>query len=365
MIILLGALQGFVISALLSFGKARQYSHRLLAFLILFISLACLNMYLLIIGVANFSVFWKEFSMLVPLVMAMPLGPLIYFYVQSLLEPTSGWQKKNWIHFFPILLDLLPRLMGAVYLIGITMRFIVGDERISWINTIDKLDMYIDVPRWISISTYLFFAWRLTKRDGIKTDDANLKWTKQFVFAFIAFQTIWFLHLIPYVTPSLSDDLIELVNWYPVYIPLAVMVYWLGIKGFFLRSSRGETAKGLLLSNKVVDDTKVALLKSMEHDHLYLDPGLTLNTLVSHTGIAQKVISSVLNQQMGKSFNEFVNDYRIEAVKQKLHSGNQHLTITGIAFECGFNSQATFQRVFKQTTGLTPTEFVARNVKTA
>jgi AraC-like DNA-binding protein len=63
-----------------------------------------------------------------------------------------------------------------------------------------------------------------------------------------------------------------------------------------------------------------------------------------------------------KNFNEFVNQYRLAAVKKKLlESGNEHLTITGIAFECGFNSQATFQRVFKQTTGVSPTQFLAQH----
>jgi AraC-like DNA-binding protein len=66
----------------------------------------------------------------------------------------------------------------------------------------------------------------------------------------------------------------------------------------------------------------------------------------------------VLNQHLHTSFNEFVNEYRVSAFKQKLCTDEvKHLTIAGIAAECGFNSQATFQRTFRQVTGLSPSEF--------
>lgn len=96
----------------------------------------------------------------------------------------------------------------------------------------------------------------------------------------------------------------------------------------------------------------------MEQDELFLKPALNLNLLTHHTGISQKMISAVLNQHLHKSFNEFVNEYRVEAFKERIQRQEmKHLTIAGIALECGFNSQATFQRTFKQVTGCSPSEF--------
>lgn len=121
------------------------------------------------------------------------------------------------------------------------------------------------------------------------------------------------------------------------------------------------------MDTSTVSKTLEALQKAMEHDRIYLNPELTLNEVVKITVIPQKTISAVLNQHAGKSFNEFVNEYRVEEVKRRL-SGSypEHLTITGIALECGFNSQATFQRTFKQFTGVSPTEFLAKqSLKTA
>jgi transcriptional regulator GlxA family with amidase domain len=164
--------------------------------------------------------------------------------------------------------------------------------------------------------------------------------------------------LIPYLIPSLSDALLEWVGWYPVYIPLAVMVYWLGFNGY-LKARPQTSARGIdvLTANKTLE----SLQKIMQQDRIYLSPDLTLAEVVNRTGIPQKTISAVLNQHLGKSFNEYVNEFRVEEVKKRLTgSFPAHLTITGIAFECGFNSQATFQRTFKQFTGYSPTEFLAR-----
>jgi AraC-like DNA-binding protein len=72
----------------------------------------------------------------------------------------------------------------------------------------------------------------------------------------------------------------------------------------------------------------------------------------------------VVNQSTGKTWNEFINEYRVQKVKEQLlRKENEHLTLTGIALECGFNSQATFQRAFKQCTGMSPSEYIA-NIKT-
>ena len=102
----------------------------------------------------------------------------------------------------------------------------------------------------------------------------------------------------------------------------------------------------------------------MIKDRLFLNPNLKLQDIVNHTNVSQKIISAVLNQHIGKTFNEFVNSYRIEEFKSRLLGENdQNLTITGIAFECGFNSQATFQRTFKAFTQLSPKEFQQKHSK--
>jgi AraC-like DNA-binding protein len=96
----------------------------------------------------------------------------------------------------------------------------------------------------------------------------------------------------------------------------------------------------------------------MEEDQLFLNAALTLQMVAQHTGLPPKTISAVLNQHLQKNFNEYVNGYRVNLFKEKLlQEDADQLTFTGIAYDCGFSSPATFQRVFKQLTGMSPSEF--------
>jgi AraC-like DNA-binding protein len=104
----------------------------------------------------------------------------------------------------------------------------------------------------------------------------------------------------------------------------------------------------------------VRLKKSMDEERLWLQADLNLGRLAQHCGVAPKLLSAVLNQHMDTTFNEFVNGYRVAAVRERLLlPESRELTIAGLAYECGFNSLPTFQRAFKATAGMSPKEYLA------
>lgn len=61
--------------------------------------------------------------------------------------------------------------------------------------------------------------------------------------------------------------------------------------------------------------------------------------------------------EIGKNFFQFVNSYRIEAVKKILLEPKLKYSIEAIGYECGFNSKSSFYTVFKNLTGETPVAF--------
>jgi AraC-like DNA-binding protein len=194
------------------------------------------------------------------------------------------------------------------------------------------------------------------------------RWVQQFLLLFLGFQCIWFLYLVPYIIPATRDWLLNTVDWYPVFIPLAVLVYWLGLKGYLVTQKSNELAnqKSMVPVSRVPQNTVQQVIQqlktAMEQDRLYLDPALSVNGLAQHTGIAPKMVSTVLNQHLDKSFSSFVNEYRVAAFKKRIQEPDmQHLTITGVAMECGFSSTATFQRIFKQLTGVSPSGFMQQS----
>jgi len=96
----------------------------------------------------------------------------------------------------------------------------------------------------------------------------------------------------------------------------------------------------------------------MQRQKPFLDEKLTIKDLSEKVGIPYYHISVVINNIHGKNFYNFVNEYRIaEAVAALKAEKNREAHIIDIAFDCGFNSKSTFNTVFKQITGMTPSAY--------
>jgi AraC-like DNA-binding protein len=365
-ILLLGSIQGFIVSSLLFFSGKKSYSNRILGTLILLLTLACFNLY------GNYENWFDSgilrfITDLIPLVIVMPFGPLIWFYTQSALDPSFRIKKNQRIHFYPVIIDLVPPLVVIIFMAGV-LTGLIKNKPGPWGIFIDTYNVYADIPRWISVTTYVLFSARYlkaykSKRNGNLNGQANnYKWLNQFINVFIAFQSVWLLYLIPYVIPEYTDKILETFDWYPIYIPMTILIYWIGIKGFLISQEQNAADKKTngnnIISSQLAAQVTASLIKAMSGDKVYLNPNLNLAILSQHTKVTAKTISAVLNQHLQKSFNEFVNGYRIDEFKERiLQPEHNHLTIAGIALDCGFNSQATFQRTFKELTGQSPSEF--------
>lgn len=360
-VILLGALQGLIICVLLVASKKNRKANKMLSALIFFISLASLGIFLMEIGLPGWSQGFFIFSQVAPFFIIMPVGPLVFFYTRrfSNAEATPG--KTERLHFLPVLLDLVPNLVAVAYIAGSAASVLPSDFD-PWLVFIDEYNTYVDIPRWLSVTLYLFLSLRfLIGREKMMAANAEgSRWLKQFIFIFLCFQVIWLIHLVPYIIPQYRYDLMHQVGWYPVYIPLAALIYWLGIKGYLISQTERKSNFIHSLSPGLIASTQASLQEAMEDHKLYLDPSLNLSVVANHLKVPQKVISAVLNQYLQKSFNEFVNEYRIREFKKRIvENGNRHVTIAGVALESGFNSQATFQRTFKQVTGMSPKQYLS------
>lgn len=97
----------------------------------------------------------------------------------------------------------------------------------------------------------------------------------------------------------------------------------------------------------------------VESETLYLDPNLSLRNVADKLNTNTKYLSQVVNHQSGHNFQHFVNAYRVHAVKERIQDkAHLHLTLYGIARQCGFKNKSTFYKVFKEITGSTPREYM-------
>ena len=101
------------------------------------------------------------------------------------------------------------------------------------------------------------------------------------------------------------------------------------------------------------------LIQFMREKRPFLDNQLCLRNLAESLDVNTNYLSQVINEKHGKNFFEFINEYRVNALKKKLRNpDNRQFTILALAFDCGFNSKTTFNTAFKRITGLTPSQYL-------
>ncbi|MBO6772681.1 MAG: AraC family transcriptional regulator [Thalassospira sp.] len=128
---------------------------------------------------------------------------------------------------------------------------------------------------------------------------------------------------------------------------------------------QGGNARQAQISRAIVDDSGIARIHTrltgiVSDSDIMLDPLLTMPKLAAAVGATPNQLSFVLNQHLGKSFFDFVNEVRINTASRLLIDEPDR-TILDIATEVGFNSKSTFNQAFKKITGQTPSVYRSNN----
>jgi AraC-like DNA-binding protein len=161
-----------------------------------------------------------------------------------------------------------------------------------------------------------------------------------------------------------------------LYLLMLILTYltlWIGVEGVgrgtlvFVKPDENKTENKNFskLGQEEVQRHIERIIQLMRGEKMYLNENLSLRELASQMKSDPNLISFILNKHLDSNFYDFINCYRIEEVKNKLSDPRyKHLSLLGIALESGFNSKTTFNRVFKQVTGVTPTEFQKKRLET-
>ena len=124
-------------------------------------------------------------------------------------------------------------------------------------------------------------------------------------------------------------------------------------------SVKTQQEKPPLLDAETADVYQRNLLNFIEEKEPFLIPNLSLRSLAEQVEIHPNKLSWLLNERIGKNFNEFINHYRIEYFKKlAVDTSNSNISLIGLAYESGFNSKTVFNTYFKKETGMTPKEFL-------
>ena len=112
------------------------------------------------------------------------------------------------------------------------------------------------------------------------------------------------------------------------------------------------------LSDREAQRLKEHLVAVMDSERPWRDSDLTLADLADRLETTPHKLSEVLNSQLGLTFYDFVNGYRVREVQRRIAAGDaRRVTMLALALDAGFASKSTFNVVFKKHTQQTPSDY--------
>ncbi|MCO5949996.1 helix-turn-helix domain-containing protein [Mucilaginibacter flavidus] len=343
---------------LLGFAKrTNRTANRFLALVLVTIVLWIARILGIDIGLSAYLPGWSRF----PPQFSLALGPLIYFYVLKITRPEYKFRYKDLLHFSPLLLEL-----GAHALE-------VGDSIKTGAATYDtrtyqQLSPVLHLLAFISVSIYLYqshkLIWRFynhLKFNGGDRYRHQLRWLHNLLKGFAL---LWLL-CIPFTAADYFyyHYQLSIHAYYPLYLLVAVLTIWMAAATFLRQEAGVLAAAPSFLKSQLPAELKQKgtwLKKIVKTNCYYEDPELSLVSLAEKLDLTTHELSRIINTALKKSFNNFINEYRVADVIRKMQDrAYGHITLMGIAYDSGFNSKSAFHRIFKELTGKSPAEYKA------
>jgi putative ABC transport system permease protein len=335
--------------------RTNQTANRFLALALATIVLWMTSIMGIDIGLSTYITNWSR----LPLQFSLALGPLIYFYVLKITRPEYKFRSKDLLHFSPLLLEF-----GAQ---ALEVRDSITTGAATYETTaFQQLNPVLQLLAFVSVSIYLYQSYKLIGRfyrrlkfNGADRYRYGLRWLYNLLKGFALLWLLW----IPFTAADYFyyHNQLSIHAYYPLYLFLAIMTIWMSAVTF-LRPEAGMLVETpLFLKPLLPAEMKQRgtwLKKAVKAGLYFQDPELNLNSLADKLGLGPHELSRIINTVLKKSFNDFINEYRVADFVQKMQDpAYDHITLLGIAFESGFNSKTTFNRTFKQMTGRSPAEY--------
>jgi AraC-like DNA-binding protein len=323
-------------------------------------------------------------------------GPLVYLYAVTAADRTRQLTPRDALHFIPFL---------AVLLDGLPVYLMSGADKLAFYHRLQAGDVPPSVAATLPLKllsgiiyatiTLLFLRRHrdLVKASYSSVERVNLQWLMWFC---VGAAGVWAIAVATNVLEAtgiaevgVGDDLIALA--------MAVLVYGIGYMGLRqpeifrfdtaeyrvpieLRVSRERAVPSLPpvrdesdvppaqsaasryersgLSDREAERLKDQLTVAMENERPWRDSDLTLAELADHLDTTPHKLSEVLNSQLGLTFYDFVNGYRVREVQRRIAAGDaRRVTMLALALDAGFASKSTFNVVFKKHTQQTPSDY--------
>jgi AraC-like DNA-binding protein len=359
---------------LLTQKKGKRISNILLGSFFLSICINLLDFFLLQEG------FYVSILRLAGLGSCLPLlfGPLIYFYTKSVIYKNFFFRLKNILHFLPFLV-----------LCACTEYYYLGQSRSSQENILSGFRSH-HFPILISVvSTLIFIQFLIYVLASLNLVSGYKKASSQYFSDSKNIDVSWLyttlIFFIAIIIISALNGMIVQTHWSKYFLTvfnciiffmllyvIRVMLKALRRPDFFSISGEEEFHDQYPDSHlknypkqENIEAARIAqiVLKYVKNNKPYLNPELTLDQLASQLSLRSRLLSQVINVELGQNFYDFINRNRIEEASRLLtNPKDRKITVLEVLYEVGFNSKSSFNTLFKKYTGLTPSEYKKKNL---
>ncbi|MCF0049103.1 helix-turn-helix domain-containing protein [Dyadobacter sp. LJ53] len=336
----LGAFNGLLLSINFFFFPAKKHlSNYLLGALLLMLSIRIGK------SVAYFFDYdLPKLYLQVGLTACFLIGPFLYYYIKSEIKQIRKlprawiWQLAGWL--------VTIVLVGAVYSYEsfpwLWRRYIVPIIYLQW-----------GVHIAFSIVLLMPLLKKMVRKEKLRPFENSLLVVCGGVFILFT-SYVWAILDITkgsYINGAIYFSLI-------IYLVISILLYR-------KKTNDLSSFSAQKYGDKKLDPDEAQLIISklkngMATKELFKNPDLKVNDLAREINVSGHQLSQLLNDNMEKGFNLFVNEYRINEACKML-STHPNLSIDAIGDEVGFNSKSTFFSTFKRIKGVSPSVYRASN----
>ncbi len=365
-IIISGIIQSIVLAAILICRRGNRVANISIGVIVLICSLHFSWPIVIDTNIADIFrwSFWFPYSFL------LAIGPLLLIYTRSLSEAGFSTRSKDWLHFFPVVAEAGAQLIFII-------RSVLTDELFYEVPGF----LYFRIIEFSVATASIFFygkqslsilrkheSWVIENYSNKK--DVTLHWLYRLIKYFRVLLASWLVFELSFLIFQQFQ-----LHFIPIYLLLYVLLlimtyscYWIGIQALIKSEvlaekktgevSSEQTSSYAKLGSSLLNQYATTIGQLMQQEKLFLEETLNLRTLAARVKLDPNLVSYVLNTVVKKSFYDYVNEFRVNEMKRKIEDpAYSHIKIVELAFESGFNSKATFNRVFKKLTGISPTEY--------
>ena len=379
-LLIVGIIVGVIAAVSLLIIKPNKEANRYLSALVLVCVGALVHNFLIATGIYN----QQPQLYFLPVILSFGIGPLLYLFINRLifLQPIN--KKRVFLHLIPLGIQFLFYLFCFVQN-GDTKYDIYAGYYETFIKPLQILITYFSVGFYIYLSFKEINFYKQQLNDYYSnTDKIALQWLKKLLYVFM----FYYIVSIFFAVVSYSFNISE--NYFPSDFIRCIIIFTIAVYAANQTTLTGiqqnihtvqedapiaEESDTTFVSEQVNSPSQnnneviaekpkefnkellQTILTTVEKEKLYLNEELTIADLAKQLGYSTKTISYTINNGLQKSFSLFINEYRVKRFKEKRASGKyDHLSIMGLAYDCGFNSKSTFNRIFKEITGSSPKE---------